>query len=47
MEGKLVRNAAGELEVEKDADGKPKHKGSGKDLTLFRRGDQASGTCRT
>ncbi len=33
MEGKLVKNAAGCLEVELDADGKPKHKGSGKDLT--------------
>lgn len=35
MEGKLVRSASGELEVEKDAEGKPKHKGSGKDLSYF------------
>jgi glycyl-tRNA synthetase len=33
MEGKLVKNAEGCLEVEKDAEGKPKHKGSGRDLT--------------
>ncbi len=33
MEGKLVKNAEGCLELEKDADGKPKHKGSGRDLT--------------
>jgi glycyl-tRNA synthetase len=33
MEGKLVKNAEGCLEVEKDAAGKPKHKGSGRDLT--------------
>jgi glycyl-tRNA synthetase len=33
MEGKLVKNAAGCLEVENDADGKPKHRGSGRDLT--------------
>lgn len=35
MEGKLVRSTSGELEVEKDAEGKPKHKGSGKDLSYF------------
>jgi glycyl-tRNA synthetase len=33
MEGKLVKNAEGCLELEKDADGKPKYKGSGRDLT--------------
>ena len=33
MEGKLVKNAEGCLEVELDADGKPKHRGSGRDLT--------------
>jgi glycyl-tRNA synthetase len=33
MEGKLVKNAEGCLEVEKDADGKPRHRGSGKDLS--------------
>jgi glycyl-tRNA synthetase len=33
MEGKLVKNAAGCLEVELDAEGKPKHRGSGRDLT--------------
>jgi glycyl-tRNA synthetase len=33
MEGKLVKNAAGCLEVENDAEGKPKHRGSGRDLT--------------
>jgi glycyl-tRNA synthetase len=33
MEGKLVKNAEGCLEVEKDAGGKPRHKGSGRDLT--------------
>jgi glycyl-tRNA synthetase len=33
MEGKLVKNAEGCLEVEKDPDGKPKWKGSGKDLS--------------
>ena len=35
MEGKLTKNAAGELEVEKLADGTPKHRGSGKDLSYF------------
>lgn len=35
MEGKLAKNAAGELEVELNEDGKPKHRGSGKDLTYF------------
>ena len=33
MEGKLVKNAEGCLELEKDAEGKPKYKGSGRDLT--------------
>jgi glycyl-tRNA synthetase len=33
MEGKLAKNAAGCLEVELDAEGKAKHKGSGRDLT--------------
>src|SRR3954454_5133616 len=33
MEGKLVKTAEGCLEVEKDAEGKPKYKGSGRDLT--------------
>jgi glycyl-tRNA synthetase len=33
MEGKLVKNAEGCLELETDAEGKPKHKGSGRDLT--------------
>lgn len=33
MEGKLVKNAAGELEVELKEDGKPRHRGSGRDLT--------------
>jgi glycyl-tRNA synthetase len=33
MEGKLVKNAEGCLEVELDAEGKPKHRGSGRDLT--------------
>ena len=32
MEGKLAKNAAGCLEVELGADGKPRHKGSGRDL---------------
>ena len=35
MEGKLAKNAAGELEVEKLADGTPRHRGSGKDLSYF------------
>ena len=35
MEGKLTKNAAGELEVELNEHGKPKHRGSGKDLTYF------------
>ena len=35
MEGKLKKNADGELEVEKNADGTPKYRGSGKDLTYF------------
>ena len=34
MEGKLVRKGD-ELVVEKDADGNPRHRGSGKDLTYF------------
>ena len=33
MEGKLVKNAEGCLEVELGPDGKPKYKGSGRDLT--------------
>ncbi len=33
MEGKLVKNAAGELVVELNEDGKPRHRGSGRDLT--------------
>jgi len=40
MEGKLVKNAEGCLEVEKDAEGKPKYKGSGRDLTYR---DEATG----
>jgi glycyl-tRNA synthetase len=35
VEGKLVRNADGQLVVEMGPDGKPRHKGSGKDLTYF------------
>ncbi len=35
MEGKLVKDAAGNLVVQKNEDGKPKHMGSGKDLTYF------------
>src|SRR5690606_37612773 len=34
MEGKLVRQGD-QLVVEKDADGKPRHRGSGKDLSYF------------
>ena len=34
MEGKLVREG-NDLVVEKDADGKPRHRGSGKDLSYF------------
>ena len=34
MEGKLVRQG-GQLVVELDADGKPRHRGSGKDLSYF------------
>jgi len=34
MEGKL-KNENGQLVVEKDADGNPRHRGSGKDLTYF------------
>jgi glycyl-tRNA synthetase len=33
MEGKLAKNTQGCLELELDAAGKPKHKGSGRDLT--------------
>jgi glycyl-tRNA synthetase len=33
MEGKLTRNAEGCLELEKDAEGKPRYRGSGKDLS--------------
>lgn len=40
MEGKLVKNAEGCLEVEKGPDGKPKYKGSGRDLTY--RDDQTN-----
>ncbi|MFM7869683.1 MAG: glycine--tRNA ligase, partial [Planctomycetaceae bacterium] len=35
MEGKLAKNADGQLELERTADGQPKHRGSGKDLTYF------------
>jgi glycyl-tRNA synthetase len=35
MEGKLTKNADGELVVEKDDNGQPKHRGSGKDLSYF------------
>jgi glycyl-tRNA synthetase len=35
MEGKLARDEAGNLVVEKGADGKPRHPGSGKDLQYF------------
>ncbi len=35
MEGKLVRDASGNLNPELGADGKPKYPGSGKDLTYF------------
>lgn len=35
MEGKLARDADGNLSVELGADGKPKYRGSGKDLTWF------------
>ena len=34
MEGKLVRQGS-ELVVEKDAEGKPRHRGSGKDMSFF------------
>ena len=34
-EGKLCKNEDGELVVELDENGKPKYKGSGKDLTYF------------
>ena len=40
MEGKLVKNAEGCLEVELGPNGKPKHKGSGRDLTY--RDDQTN-----
>ena len=40
MEGKLVKNADGCLEVEQGEDGKPKYKGSGRDLTY--RDDQTN-----
>jgi glycyl-tRNA synthetase len=33
MEGKLAKNAQGCLEVELDSEGKPRHRGSGRDLT--------------
>lgn len=35
QEGKLTRNADGELEVELNEHGQPKHRGSGKDLRYF------------
>ncbi len=35
MEGKLVKDAAGCLVVEQTAEGQPKHRGSGKDLSYF------------
>ncbi|MCG8585987.1 MAG: glycine--tRNA ligase, partial [Pirellulales bacterium] len=35
MEGKLVRDEDGNLVVETDDNGKPKHPGSGRDLTYF------------
>jgi glycyl-tRNA synthetase len=35
MEGKLAKDAQGNLVVETGPDGKPKHKGSGKDLSYF------------
>jgi glycyl-tRNA synthetase len=35
MEGKLVKDEAGCLVLEKDAAGQPKYRGSGKDLTYF------------
>ncbi|MCA9051123.1 MAG: glycine--tRNA ligase, partial [Planctomycetaceae bacterium] len=35
MEGKLARNEAGDLTVELNEHGQPKHRGSGKDLTYF------------
>jgi len=35
MEGKLAKDAEGKLAVELNADGKPKHRGSGKDLSYF------------
>ena len=35
MEGKLVKDAAGNLIVEMGPDGKPKYRGSGKDMTYF------------
>jgi glycyl-tRNA synthetase len=35
MEGKLKQDESGQLVVEKDANGQPKHRGSGKDLTYF------------
>jgi glycyl-tRNA synthetase len=35
MEGKLIRDDAGHLVVEQNENGKPKYRGSGKDLTWF------------
>ena len=35
QEGKLVKNAAGELVVDLGPDGKPKYRGSGKDMSYF------------
>jgi hypothetical protein len=33
MEGKLVKNSEGQLVVEQGPDGKPKHRGSGRDMS--------------
>jgi glycyl-tRNA synthetase len=35
MDGKLIKTPDGKLEVEKGPDNKPRHKGSGKDLSYF------------
>ena len=35
MEGKLARDASGELAVEQNEHGQPRHRGSGKDLSYF------------
>ncbi len=47
MEGKLVRARRSQLVVEMDADGKPRHRGSGKDLSYFDDHDRTSASCRT